>query len=371
VDVFIIGGGPAGLATAIAARKKGFEVTVADGAEPPIDKACGEGLMPGALEALEELGVSLHASEGRAFCGIRFLDGKTVAEASFPVGNAIGIRRTILHERLVEHAEACGGSFLWKTPVTGIFPDGVEAGGIKFPAKWIVGADGSASRVRKWAGIAAHQREERRFAFRQHYRVKPWTDFMEVHWGHEMQAYVTPLGAEEICVALIACKPGIRMVAIEKEFPFLAEKLRGAELLSTERGAVTGLHRVKRVYRNNVALVGDASGNIDAITGEGLCLGFQQAVALAKAFEAENLERYQRAHSHLAKRPRMLEKLLLLLDRRPVLRRHVLRVLSADPKMFARLLAFHTGATSERYYLRMGALFGWKMLEAWSREGAR
>src|SRR6267378_2491580 len=43
-EILVIGGGPAGLAAAIAARKKGFEVTVADGAKPPIDKACGEGL---------------------------------------------------------------------------------------------------------------------------------------------------------------------------------------------------------------------------------------------------------------------------------------------------------------------------------------
>ena len=45
-DIFVIGGGPAGLATAIAARQRGFDVVVADGAQPPIDKPCGEGLMP-------------------------------------------------------------------------------------------------------------------------------------------------------------------------------------------------------------------------------------------------------------------------------------------------------------------------------------
>ncbi|MGB8062426.1 MAG: FAD-binding protein, partial [Candidatus Sulfotelmatobacter sp.] len=45
-DVFVIGGGPAGLAAAIAARKCGLRVIVADAAQPPIDKACGEGLMP-------------------------------------------------------------------------------------------------------------------------------------------------------------------------------------------------------------------------------------------------------------------------------------------------------------------------------------
>ena len=58
-DVFVVGGGPAGLAMAIAARQRGFRVVVADGQQPPIDKACGEGLMPDGLAALERLGVSV------------------------------------------------------------------------------------------------------------------------------------------------------------------------------------------------------------------------------------------------------------------------------------------------------------------------
>ena len=50
-DVFVIGGGPAGLAAAIAARRRGLDVTVADCSVPPIDKACGEGIMPDGLAA--------------------------------------------------------------------------------------------------------------------------------------------------------------------------------------------------------------------------------------------------------------------------------------------------------------------------------
>jgi len=68
-DVLVIGGGPAGLAGAIAARQKGFEVTVADGAKPPIDKACGEGLMPSTMAALRELGVTIGPGDGQVFRG--------------------------------------------------------------------------------------------------------------------------------------------------------------------------------------------------------------------------------------------------------------------------------------------------------------
>jgi NADPH-dependent 2,4-dienoyl-CoA reductase/sulfur reductase-like enzyme len=64
-DVFVIGGGPAGLAVAIAARQKGLQAIVADGAAPPIEKPCGEGMMPETLAALRDLGVEIPAGQDR------------------------------------------------------------------------------------------------------------------------------------------------------------------------------------------------------------------------------------------------------------------------------------------------------------------
>ena len=66
-DVFVVGGGPAGLAAAIAARQRGFEVVVADSAQPPIDKACGEGLMPDGVAALARLGVAATSATASPF----------------------------------------------------------------------------------------------------------------------------------------------------------------------------------------------------------------------------------------------------------------------------------------------------------------
>ena len=100
-DLFVAGGGPAGLAAALAARKRGLRVIVADRAQPPIDKACGEGIMPDGVAALREIGVQLTAADGVAFRGIRFLDGELQARASFPNSECgFGIRRTRLHEIL-------------------------------------------------------------------------------------------------------------------------------------------------------------------------------------------------------------------------------------------------------------------------------
>src|SRR5215831_14832302 len=103
-DALVIGGGPAGLAAAIAARKKGFRVTVADGGKPPIDKACGEGLLPGTIAALRELGVCIRGEDGESFQHIRFIDGNISAEANFLRDGGIGVRRTVLHQKMVARA---------------------------------------------------------------------------------------------------------------------------------------------------------------------------------------------------------------------------------------------------------------------------
>src|SRR4051794_10270243 len=101
-DVFIVGGGPAGLASAIAARRRGLDVIVADLARPPIDKACGEGIMPDGIAAARAIGVPLDHVPGCPFRGIRFRDAEWIAEASFPHGCGLGLRRTVLHTSLLE-----------------------------------------------------------------------------------------------------------------------------------------------------------------------------------------------------------------------------------------------------------------------------
>jgi 2-polyprenyl-6-methoxyphenol hydroxylase-like FAD-dependent oxidoreductase len=363
-DVFVVGGGPVGLAAAIAIRKKGFEVTVADGVSPPIDKACGEGLMPDTLEALQMLGVNARDGEGYAFRGIRFVEGKSSADANFPSGHGIGLRRTVLHRMIVERSTACGVSMMWNTPVTGICDDGAVVKGGVVRAKWIIGADGSNSRVRKWAGLEAHREHNRRFAFRRHYHAKPWSDCMEIYWGPNAQAYVTAVGREEVCVAIVSRTQVGHLEMAIREFPELAARLDRARPVSPDRGAVTTMHSLKRVYRGRVALIGDASGGVDAITGEGLCLGFHQAGALASALQADDLAAYQAAHRRLAWRPRLMARFLLLLDARPALRRRFMRALSSEPDIFERLLAVHVGETSPRHLAATGAFLGWRFLTA-------
>ncbi|HWZ77798.1 MAG TPA: NAD(P)/FAD-dependent oxidoreductase [Candidatus Sulfotelmatobacter sp.] len=363
-DVFVVGGGPAGLAMAIAARQRGLRVTVADGRQPPIDKACGEGLMPDGLAALERLGLQLPLSEAYRFQGIRFLSRELSTDALFPAGGfGLAARRTVLHRVMTERAAQVGSELLWGTAVTGVSADGVHVGKDIVRARWIIGADGSNSRVRRWAGLEAGYRPRLRFAFRRHYRVAPWTDHMEVHWGERCQGYATAVSDEQVCVAMASHDPS-RLEDGLKELPRLSARLERAEAVTTERGAVTGNRRLKRVWRANVALIGDAAGTVDAITGEGLGLAFSQAVALAGCMEAGDLSPYQKIHDRLALRPLLMARLMLTLDGRPRLQHRTLQVFRKRPELFRRLLALHVGALPPRDLVWDGLTLGWGLISA-------
>jgi flavin-dependent dehydrogenase len=361
-DVFVIGGGPAGLAAAIAARRRGLAVTVADRSRPPIDKACGEGIMPDGVAAARALGISLEMADARPFRGIRFCERDLAVEAPFPQGAGFGIRRTTLHELMVKRAAQAGVRMLWGVEVSGMERDGVRVAGELKRARWIVGADGGNSVARRWAGLDDSVHLSRRYGFRRHYRIAPWGDFMELHWGDGFQLYLTPVGHNEVCLVAISSDHRLRLDAVLPRFPELARRLGAAGEVSSDLGGVSASRRLARVCRGNVALVGDASGSVDAITGEGLCLLFRQAVALADAMAAGDLDRYQAAHRRLSRRPEWMAKSMLLLGRHGRLRSRVLHAFAARPALLSGMLALHVDEPSLFDSAANGLALGWQML---------
>lgn len=362
-DVFVIGGGPAGLAAAIAVRKQGFHVVVADPCVPPIDKTCGEGLLPDAVEALGHLGIEFPHDDGCLLRGIRFLHERDSAEAAFPSKPGLGVRRTDLHSALAAQASACGIRLCWRSLVR-TNGDGLFLNGQRIRADWIIGADGANSAIRRWSGLDRRSQTARRFAFRTHYRLVPWTDFVEVYWGHGMQIYVTPIGKTDICVAVVSNDPRMRLTDALCAFPVLAARLRGAGPISVERGGTTQMLRLTHVCRDHVALIGDASGCVDAITGEGLGLAFRQATLLADAIAANDLRLYETGHRKLMQRPFLMGHSLLLLDHHEALRRRVIRVFEKHSAVFGHCVAAHVGALTKTRFVLTGANLGRHLLGA-------
>jgi flavin-dependent dehydrogenase len=201
----------------------------------------------------------------------------------------------------------------------------------------------------------------RRYGFRRHFAIEPWSAYVEVHWSKSGQAYVTPVGEREVGVAVIVRDAHCRMADLLREMPGLEARLAGAEA-GPERGAVTTTRRLRRVAVGRVALVGDASGSADAITGEGMGIAFRQALLLADCLADDDVERYNRLHAATLKLPQSMARVLLLMDRFPALRDRAIGMLAANPRLFDRLLGVHVGAEPlGRFLAGQGLNMAWRL----------
>lgn len=345
-DVFVVGGGPAGLAAALALRQKGLSVGVADCAAPPIDKACGEGLMPDGQLALRQLGIYVPPQRGASFRGIRFIGDGVAVESDFPNGHGMGVRRTLLHRLMSDRAADTGVRTFWNAPKIELTNTGVNIGGEAVQAGFLIGADGLNSAVRRFKGLNAVLHQSVRYGFRQHFRGERWSDFIEIYWARGCQVYITPIAADQISVAVLSSNPKLRLKDAILRCAPLQDKLQRFTPVTTERGSLTVSRRLRQVWSGTAALLGDASGSLDAITGEGLCISFKQAKVLANCIEAASLDKYQQYHESLCRRPRAMESLMLILNRHDGLRRRVMFALSREPELFAQFIAIHVGHSS-------------------------
>jgi flavin-dependent dehydrogenase len=215
-------------------------------------------------------------------------------------------------------------------------------------ARVLVGADGIASRVRALAGLAAPP-ASRRFGMRRHYRIAPWSEFVEVHWEDGIEAYVTPVAADEVGVALLWGGDGGRYDEHLARFPALAERLTGAARSSEVAGAGPFWQRARRRFAPGVALVGDAAGYTDAVTGEGITLALHGASALARAVaDRRPLADYAAEWRRLSRAHRAFAALLGFGVEHARLRRAAFAALASAPAAFEALLQLAAGEPTLR-----------------------
>ncbi|MET8893937.1 NAD(P)/FAD-dependent oxidoreductase [Streptomyces albogriseolus] len=331
-DLLVVGGGPAGLATALHAARAGMDTVVAEPRPAPVDKACGEGLMPGAVRALTALG--LHAP-GHPLAGIRYVQGPCRVEAPFRRGQGLGVRRTDLHT-VLHRAVLDAGVPVLPVRVDGVRQDadGVTVPGAGLRARWLVAADGLHSPVRRSLGLDRPAGTTPRYGLRRHYAVPPWTSHVEVHWGPDAEAYVTPLGPRLVGVALLTSRRapyGTQLAG----FPELATRLPSHTAVTPVRGAGPLRRRSRTRVHGRVLFVGDAAGYVDALTGEGVCLALAGARALVVNLRRGTPGRYDTDWARATRRYRVLTELLVRTRQQPALASHIVPVAARLPRLFA------------------------------------
>jgi flavin-dependent dehydrogenase len=328
LDLLVVGGGPVGLVTALHAKRSGMAVAVVEPRSAPIDKACGEGLMPPAVSHLRQLGVPL---DGWPFRGIRYADSRHSAVADFAAGVGIGVRRTALHAALAATVAEAGIDVV-RRRVTDVKQDGaVTAAGMR--AGYLVGADGLHSTVRQLSGLGRPATDARpRWGLRAHYACAPWSEHVEVHWAAHAEAYVTPLADDCVGVAVLSSQrnPYRHQLAA---FPELAAWLPDRPV-GPVRGAGPLRQDVRRRLAGRVLLVGDAAGYLDALTGEGLAIGFACGQALVARLVAGDAAGYERDYRAITRRYRLITSALLAAAQRRSVRGRLVATAERLPRVF-------------------------------------
>lgn len=336
-ELLVVGGGPIGLAAAIEGRLAGMSVTVVEPRAGAVDKACGEGLMPGTVAALRRLGVCV---DGMPFRGIRYVapNGSTTATHLFGAGVGLGVRRTVLHAALAARASEIGVTRRVGR-VTGLdIPAGANGvaaeleDGTTVRGDWLLGCDGLHSLVRRVTGLDRGS-NGRRFGIRRHVALAPWSDVVEVHWSAVGEAYVTPISETEVGVAVLGPR-GWSFEEAVSSFPALVRRMDGVAWTTPARGAGPLQQRVGAPVRGRVLLVGDAAGYVDALTGEGLRIGLACAHAAVESVLADRPQDYRGSWRALTRDYRWLTTGLVTATRVRVVRRALVPTAARLPRVF-------------------------------------
>jgi flavin-dependent dehydrogenase len=354
-DLVVVGGGPAGLAVAIVAAEQGLSVVVVERHDFPPDKACGEGVLPPGVKALERLGIAdrFDHTTSYPFAGIRFIQENGSAAQSRMPSKGMGIRRTVLVEALARRAEELGAVLRHRCSVNGYKATSSEAVAYttegEIFGRLIVAADGLHSSLRKAAGLEAAPSSRRRFALRQHYKIRPWTDFVEVYVDAKGEAVVTPVSDESVGINFV-WEDGVieqpKIPVLASRFPALLARLGNAPAISSVRGAGPMARAATRRNSNRMVLVGDAAGFVDSISGDGLSVAFNSALILGKHLAEilkrgatrESMQAYEREARRVYRGYWFVTNGLLMIARHPRVRRAIINSLMRHPGAFNALM---------------------------------
>ena len=304
-DLIVIGGGPAGAATAIQAARGGASVAIFEKASSGRDKVCGDGLTPRAIGALQKLQIDLEGIH--KINGLRMIAGKTRRElewpsgGSFPSYGAVWTRRE-LDSYLLETASQSGATIFYETEVVPVFEGerviGVTSGTETWDSDLVVAASGAPGKVARMLGTERKSDEPYGIAIRTYVESPRHADHyleaslaMRDSTGTPIPGYgwmfPTGNGTVNLGVGALSTMKGFKklnlntlcdlyrdLVADEWEVGPYLEKPRAWRLPMTSQ---------KR-HGNGWAAVGDAAGLINPMNGEGIDYSLESGMLISDLF---------------------------------------------------------------------------------------
>src|SRR5579863_9263447 len=289
----IIGGGPAGAVAAEKLARRGFEVTVFE-EKLGWEKPCGGGLPRRALRRYPFL---IDAAAG----------GRAVSEVEMVAGNGASVRfrlreplaiysRATLNGLLIQRAAAAGAEIVAERVVdfrragTGWRVDGRHR---NYAADFVVLAAGARSRLRR---LVTHEFSTRDFMLTLGYYAPGCDDLMRVQFFEDFEGYAWAFPRPDHLSLGICGKVsesdmrGLRSRLddfIERHYGWLAPTARekGADAVRVFSHLLPALSIESW---NNLdlagpgwALVGDAAGLVDSVTGEGIYFAMRSGELIA------------------------------------------------------------------------------------------
>ena len=385
-DVIVVGGGPAGVASALFLRQLGYFVLLLDRARFPRDKVCGESVSPEAWRLLDALGVAarVRSLAPQPVQGMRLTapDGTWFA-GTYPEGRlGFAVRRERLDHVLLQAARDSGVEvregirvvdlLRRNGRVVGVLCDGPGATAA-LECRLVVGADGRDSAEARALGLRrAHSL--RRFAVRAHFEgVQGLSDRGEMHVIAGAYCGIAPLSGTSANVAFVMDPgplraaggdlPGFFLRALSR-WPEIKERLARAHLLAPPRAIGPLAVGARRLSSAGAALVGDSAGFYDPFTGEGITLALRSAELLAPVADAalrsgrlHYLSRYDRERARATRDKFLVNRLIQRLIGWPVLANAVAGRLRRRGDLADRLVGIAGDFVSARSALGPSFLF--------------
>ncbi len=304
-DIIIIGGGPAGAATAIQASRGGASVAIFEKSSLGRDKVCGDGLTPRAIGALQDLEIDIKGVH--KITGLRMIAGKTRRELEWPSGGtfpsfgAVWTRKE-LDSHLLEMASQSGAKIFYNSEALPMFDGdqviGVTCGSDRWTSKLVVAASGAPGKVARMLGTERKTDEPYGIAIRTYVESPRHADeYLEASLamrdsnGTPIPGYgwmfPTGKGTVNLGVGALSTMKGFRKLNLNTLCDIyrdsIADEWEVGPYLEKPRAWRLPMTSQKR-HGNGWVAVGDAAGLINPMNGEGIDYSLESGMLISDLF---------------------------------------------------------------------------------------